>query len=119
MKQSYTIVYYTADTESAAMLWDIFITLLYNNYNVIKCHGFIQGIFFTLKLGPEKGVTHIALAAVINALWDLWSKMEGKVSYQHNVMSMPPFLILRWETTSMLHIGSHNNLSNCVSCNET
>ncbi|KAJ7387503.1 Mitochondrial enolase super member 1 [Desmophyllum pertusum] len=29
-------------------------------------------------LGPEKGVIHLALAAVINALWDLWAKMEGK-----------------------------------------
>lgn len=29
-------------------------------------------------LGPEKGVIHLALAAVVNALWDLWAKMEGK-----------------------------------------
>src|SRR5437667_10355517 len=29
-------------------------------------------------LGPEKGVAHLAAAAVINALWDLWAKSEGK-----------------------------------------
>lgn len=29
-------------------------------------------------LGPEKGVTHLAVAAVINSLWDLWGKIEGK-----------------------------------------
>ena len=29
-------------------------------------------------LGPEKGVTHLAVAAVINALWDLWGKLENK-----------------------------------------
>ncbi|KAK2553752.1 Mitochondrial enolase superfamily member 1 [Acropora cervicornis] len=29
-------------------------------------------------LGPEKGAIHLALAAVINALWDLWAKMEDK-----------------------------------------
>lgn len=29
-------------------------------------------------LGPEKGVTHLALAAIINALWDLWARLEGK-----------------------------------------
>lgn len=29
-------------------------------------------------MGPEKGVTHLAVAAVINALWDLWAKLEGK-----------------------------------------
>ena len=29
-------------------------------------------------VGPEKGVTHLALAAVVNAVWDLWGKVEGK-----------------------------------------
>lgn len=29
-------------------------------------------------LGPEKGVIHLALAAVINAVWDLWAKSVGK-----------------------------------------
>ena len=29
-------------------------------------------------LGPEKGVIHLALAAVINALWDLYAKAERK-----------------------------------------
>ena len=29
-------------------------------------------------IGPEKGAVHLAAAAVINALWDLWGKIEGK-----------------------------------------
>ncbi|KAF5305229.1 hypothetical protein FQR65_LT07768 [Abscondita terminalis] len=29
-------------------------------------------------LGPEKGVTHLATAAIINALWDLWAKLLNK-----------------------------------------
>ena len=29
-------------------------------------------------LGPEKGVIHLATAAVVNALWDLWAKIAGK-----------------------------------------
>jgi L-fuconate dehydratase len=29
-------------------------------------------------LGPEKGVIHLALAAVVNAIWDLWAKRAGK-----------------------------------------
>jgi L-fuconate dehydratase len=29
-------------------------------------------------LGPEKGVSHISTAAVMNAVWDLWGKSEGK-----------------------------------------
>ena len=29
-------------------------------------------------LGPDKGVIHLAAAALINAVWDLWAKVEGK-----------------------------------------
>src|SRR5919199_6964695 len=29
-------------------------------------------------LGPEKGVVHISTAAVVNAVWDLYAKTEGK-----------------------------------------
>jgi L-fuconate dehydratase len=29
-------------------------------------------------LGPEKGVIHLATAAIVNAVWDLWGKAEGK-----------------------------------------
>src|SRR5436305_1202097 len=29
-------------------------------------------------IGPEKGVIHLAAAAVVNAVWDLWAKREGK-----------------------------------------
>jgi len=29
-------------------------------------------------IGPEKGALHLATAAIINALWDLWAKVEGK-----------------------------------------
>src|SRR5688572_30399884 len=29
-------------------------------------------------LGPEKGVIHLALAAIVNAIWDLYAKAEGK-----------------------------------------
>jgi L-fuconate dehydratase len=29
-------------------------------------------------VGPEKGVIHLATAAVVNALWDLWAKAAGK-----------------------------------------
>lgn len=29
-------------------------------------------------VGPEKGVIHLATAAVVNAVWDLWAKSQGK-----------------------------------------
>lgn len=29
-------------------------------------------------LGPEKGVTHMAMSAILNAVWDIWAKYEKK-----------------------------------------
>jgi L-fuconate dehydratase len=29
-------------------------------------------------VGPEKGVLHLATGALVNAVWDLWAKVEGK-----------------------------------------
>ncbi|MFN8580792.1 MAG: L-fuconate dehydratase [Gemmatimonadaceae bacterium] len=33
-------------------------------------------------VGPEKGVIHLATAAMVNAVWDLWAKVEGKPLWQ-------------------------------------
>jgi L-fuconate dehydratase len=29
-------------------------------------------------IGPEKGIMHMATGAVVNAVWDLWARQEGK-----------------------------------------
>jgi L-fuconate dehydratase len=29
-------------------------------------------------IGPDKGAMHLATAAIVNAVWDLWAKSEGK-----------------------------------------
>lgn len=34
------------------------------------------------QIGPEKGVIHLATAAVLNAVWDLWARVEGKVGHE-------------------------------------
>ncbi len=44
-------------------------------------------------LGPEKGVIHLATAAVVNAVWDLWAKSEGKPLYQLLVDLEPEQLV--------------------------
>ncbi|MDO5090917.1 MAG: L-fuconate dehydratase [Cardiobacteriaceae bacterium] len=33
-------------------------------------------------IGPDKGAIHLATGAVVNALWDLWAKAEGKPLWQ-------------------------------------
>ena len=44
----------------------------------VKCV-FLNLLFWRWQLGPEKGVIHLATAAVLNAVWDLWARVEGKV----------------------------------------
>jgi L-fuconate dehydratase len=44
-------------------------------------------------LGPEKGVIHLATAAVVNAVWDLWAKREGKPLWKHLVDMTPQQLV--------------------------
>lgn len=33
-------------------------------------------------IGPDKGAMHLATGAVVNAVWDLWAKAEGKPVWQ-------------------------------------
>lgn len=33
-------------------------------------------------IGPDKGAMHLATGAVVNAIWDLWAKVEGKPVWQ-------------------------------------
>ncbi|QIN80832.1 fuconate dehydratase [Rubrobacter marinus] len=45
-------------------------------------------------VGPEKGVIHLATAAVVNAVWDLWAKAEGKPLWKL-LVDMSPEEIVR------------------------
>ena len=44
-------------------------------------------------LGPEKGVVHLAAAAVINAVWDLYAKTEGKPLWKMLVDMSPEQIV--------------------------
>ena len=48
-----------------------------NNYVYI-----IMNVITLFQIGPEKGVIQLACCAVLNALWDLWGKREGKVNIE-------------------------------------
>lgn len=45
-------------------------------------------------IGPEKGVIHLALGAVVNAVWDLWGKVLGKPVWRV-VADMSPEEVVR------------------------
>ena len=44
-------------------------------------------------IGPEKGAIHLATAAIVNALWDLWGKVEGKPVWKLLVDMTPEQLV--------------------------
>jgi len=45
-------------------------------------------------VGPEKGVIHLATAAIVNAVWDLYAKVEGKPLWKL-LVDMTPEEIVR------------------------
>src|SRR6202162_5198609 len=44
-------------------------------------------------LGPEKGVVHLATAALVNAVWDLYAKVQGKPLWKLLVDMSPEQLV--------------------------
>ncbi|MEQ5056168.1 fuconate dehydratase, partial [Klebsiella michiganensis] len=45
-------------------------------------------------IGPDKGAIHLATGAVVNAVWDLWAKAEGKPVWRL-VADMSPAELVR------------------------
>ncbi len=55
---------------------------------------FVTGDSQLRWVGPDKGVMHLATGAVVNAVWDLYAKAEGKPVWQL-VSDMQPEEIVR------------------------
>lgn len=53
-------------------------------------------------VGPEKGVIHLAVAAIVNALWDLWARMNCKPLWEFLVDMEPEKLV---STIDFRYIG--------------
>ncbi|XP_042233115.1 mitochondrial enolase superfamily member 1-like [Homarus americanus] len=53
-------------------------------------------------VGPEKGVIHLAVAAIVNALWDLWARTEHKPLWKLLVDMEPEKLV---STIDFRYIG--------------
>lgn len=56
-------------------------------------HEIVAGDCQLRWVGPEKGVVHLATAAIINAIWDLWAKKEGKPIWKLLVDMSPEELV--------------------------
>jgi len=44
-------------------------------------------------VGPEKGVIHLATAAIVNAVWDLWAKAENQPVWELLAHMMPERIV--------------------------
>ena len=58
---------------------------------------FLRGLTQDKQLrwvGPEKGVTHMATGAIVNAVWDLWAKSERKPVWKL-LCDLPPEELVR------------------------
>jgi L-fuconate dehydratase len=60
----------------------------------------MRGFYYSLAqepqlrwLGPEKGILHMATGAVVNAVWDLWARQEGKPLWKLLVDLSPEELV--------------------------
>lgn len=56
-------------------------------------HEMVAGDCQLRWVGPEKGVVHLATAALINAIWDLWAKTAGKPVWKLLVDMTPEQLV--------------------------
>lgn len=70
-------------------------------------------------IGPDKGAMHLATGAVVNAVWDLWAKTEGKPVWRL-VADMSPEQIVslidfRYLTDAMTRDEALDILRRCVS----
>lgn len=61
--------------------------------NMGRFYRYITGDSQLRWVGPEKGVIHLATAAVINAVWDLYAKVEGKPLWKLIVDMSPEQLV--------------------------
>ncbi len=61
--------------------------------NMGACWRHLTGDSQLRWLGPEKGVIHLATAAVVNALWDMWAKQCKKPLWQLLVDMSPEELV--------------------------
>lgn len=75
----------------------------------LNCFVFCLGIcdltviFFYSRIGPEKGVIHLATAAVNNALWDMFARARGKPLWKL-IVDMTPVrdIVLRLSLSNSL-----------------
>ena len=60
-------------------------------------------------IGPDKGAMHLATGAVVNAVWDLWAKIEGKPVWQ---------LVAEMSPEQLVECSDFRYLTDCITPEE-
>ena len=60
-------------------------------------------------IGPDKGAIHLATGAVVNAVWDLWAKVEGKPLWR---------LVADMSPEEMVRAVDFRYLTDCITADE-
>ena len=68
-------------------------------------------------IGPEKGVVHLATAALINALWDLWGKIEGKPVWKLLSDMTPDEIVSVIDFTHITDVLTKDEAKEILACN--
>lgn len=69
-------------------------------------------------IGPEKGVVHLATAAIMNALWDLWGKIECKPVWKLLVDMSPEEIVSLVDFTHLLDVLTPDEAQMILAQNE-
>ena len=60
-------------------------------------------------IGPDKGAIHLATGAVVNAVWDLWAKIEAKPVWQ---------LVGDMSPEDIVNCIDFRYITDCITCDE-
>ena len=60
-------------------------------------------------IGPDKGAIHLATGAVVNAVWDLWAKMEGVPVWK---------LVARMSPEEIVKLIDFRDITDCITPEE-
>ncbi len=73
--------------------------------NPARCWKFITADSQLRWIGPDKGAIHLATGAVVNAIWDLWAKVEGKPVWQ---------LVADMSAEELVHCIDFTYITDCI-----
>ncbi|TRY98442.1 hypothetical protein DNTS_017499 [Danionella cerebrum] len=94
----YSVAYVVLETDNATLKGYGLTFTVGRGTEIVVCavkalSSLVEGKTLEEIIGPEKGVIHLATAAILNAVWDLWARVENKPLWKLLVDMEPEKLI--------------------------